>query len=56
MYTIKMKDKMSNLNTPRSLILFYNAAHNEWHCQTILMGNWTENHNLVHVIVIIGYT
>ena len=48
---------MNNERKSEQALIYYvptlldNAAHNEWQCHAKMMGNRTENHNQIPVII-----
>ena len=54
LYQIRNERKSKQAHIPHAPTLFENAAHKECQCYALVMGNGTENHN--HILVIIGHT
>ena len=48
----KMKVRVSEqANIPHTPTLLDNEGYNEWQCHVYMMGNRTENHNQISVII-----
>ena len=49
--TLEMKERVSKLYIQsHTSTLLDNAAHNEWQCHALVMGNLTENHIQIQCI------